>query len=63
MATADNAVERLLFRRLVAEAKRRVLFVSPPYHDSNCERAFLSGYETALRDISRGYLDAAFDED
>lgn len=51
------------FRRLMDEATERVLFVSPPYSDPAARRAFLSGYETALRDVANGYLKPAFDED
>lgn len=44
------------FRAMLKEAKDRVLFVSPPYSSYGKERAFLAGYETALRDIASGKL-------
>ena len=44
------------FRAMLEEAKDRVLFVSPPYTSQGKGRAFLAGYETALRDIATGKL-------
>lgn len=44
------------FRAMLEEAKDRVLFVSPPYTSRGKEIAFLTGYETALRDIASGKL-------
>jgi hypothetical protein len=43
-------------RAMHDEATERVLLVSPPYSDKAARTAFLSGYETALRDIANGYL-------
>lgn len=50
-----GSVERA-FRLMLNEASDRVLSVSPPYGDRRVERAFLSGYEAALRDIAEGEL-------
>lgn len=44
------------YRALLAEAERRTLHVSPPYGDERAQRAFLTGYEYALRDIASGRL-------
>lgn len=44
------------YRLMLREAEDRVLYVSPPYADESARRAFLSGYETALHDIARGFL-------
>jgi hypothetical protein len=41
---------------MLDEAKDRVLYVSPPYSSEGKRAAFLAGYESALRDISRGQL-------
>ena len=45
-----------LFRALMRQANEKVLHVSPPYSSESVRAAFLHGYETALRDLSRGWL-------
>ena len=52
----QNTRTDLRLSLLVAEAERRVLYVSPPYADPANEKAFLAGYKTALEDIARGHL-------
>ena len=41
---------------LKRQAEEKVLLVSPPYGSEEAQRAFLSGYETALSDIAHGRL-------
>lgn len=48
---------QVLFNRLIEQAKAKILLVSPPYVDQSAQRAFLTGYETALSDIAKGELD------
>lgn len=47
------------YYRLREQAKDKVLLVSPPYNDYRVRDAFISGYETCLRDISNGNLDVS----
>lgn len=44
------------FQRLRQIALDRVLLVSPPYATPDEQKAFISGYEYALRDIAAGKL-------
>jgi hypothetical protein len=51
----SEATDRV-FRSLLRQAKDRVLYVSPPYADEKAQVAFLTGYETALKDLAKGEL-------
>lgn len=43
-------------RYQLERAQERGLFVSPPFMHAKEQAAFLSGYETALRDLAEGKL-------
>lgn len=44
------------FGALKRQAQDKVLLVSPPYAEAASRKAFIAGYETALRDIANGQL-------
>lgn len=46
----------LRFVALKRQAEEKVLLVSPPYATDAAQKAFVAGYETALRDIADGWL-------
>jgi hypothetical protein len=55
--TTDASAMRL--RHLLAQAKAKMLYVSPPYSDPRAQEAFLSGYHACLSDIANGDLDVS----
>jgi hypothetical protein len=52
----QSEASEIAFRSLMRQAEEKVLHVSPPYSSAKAREAFLQGYETALRDLSRGWL-------
>lgn len=57
--TRNSADADVIYRELMRQADELVLHVSPPYSTDGERSAYLNGYEAALHDLSRGWLEVS----